>query len=168
MLVSKGLRVLVASYTHSAVDNLLTKLKDAGVDESVALRIGSEHAVDERLRSYMIDYSDVKTLNSLRNKVHSARIIVCSALSAARHPLLQRTKFDWCVMDEAGQISQPAAIGPLLFAHKFLLVGDDYQLPPLIMSIEAKSMVSEVNITLIIHVFVIDDAMRCYVTGNGR
>ena len=35
-------------------------------------------------------------------------------------------------MDEAGQISQPASIGPLLKAKRFILVGDDAQLPPLV------------------------------------
>ena len=55
--------------------------------------------------------------------------------------LLQGMPFEWCIMDEAGQIAQPAAIGPLHYCQKFMLIGDDYQLPPLIVSLEAKSLV---------------------------
>lgn len=35
-------------------------------------------------------------------------------------------------MDEASQILQPVCLGPLQFADAFILVGDHYQLPPLI------------------------------------
>lgn len=42
-------------------------------------------------------------------------------------------------MDEASQISVPACIGPLRLASSFLLVGDHYQLPPLVRSRQAVS-----------------------------
>ena len=37
-------------------------------------------------------------------------------------------------MDEASQISEPLAIGPILKAEKFIMIGDYYQLNPLIKS----------------------------------
>lgn len=42
-------------------------------------------------------------------------------------------------MDEAGQITLPASLGPLLKAKAFTLVGDHYQLPPLVQSKAAAS-----------------------------
>jgi DNA replication ATP-dependent helicase Dna2 len=33
-------------------------------------------------------------------------------------------KFDYCIMDEASQISEPLAIGPILLAEKFVMIGD--------------------------------------------
>jgi DNA replication ATP-dependent helicase Dna2 len=47
-------------------------------------------------------------------------------------PLFSRRRFDYCIVDEASQILQPICLGPLLFADTFVLVGDHYQLPPLI------------------------------------
>lgn len=42
-------------------------------------------------------------------------------------------------MDEASQISVPASLGPLRLASSFVLVGDHYQLPPLVRSKVAMS-----------------------------
>lgn len=46
--------------------------------------------------------------------------------------LFARRKFDYCIVDEASQITLPTCIGPLRFAEKFVLVGDHFQLPPLV------------------------------------
>lgn len=46
--------------------------------------------------------------------------------------LLQRRRFDYCIVDEASQITLPACVGPLRCADVFVLVGDQYQLPPLV------------------------------------
>jgi DNA replication ATP-dependent helicase Dna2 len=48
--------------------------------------------------------------------------------------LLLCLKFDFCIMDEASQISEPMAIGPILLAQKFIMIGDYYQLNPLVKS----------------------------------
>lgn len=39
-----------------------------------------------------------------------------------------------CILDEASQVSLPACLGPLSLAESFVLVGDHYQLPPLVTS----------------------------------
>ena len=54
--------------------------------------------------------------------------------------------FEWAVVDEAGQITQPAALGPLMVARSFVLVGDDYQLPPLVISSEAREAGMDVSL----------------------
>jgi DNA replication ATP-dependent helicase Dna2 len=46
--------------------------------------------------------------------------------------LFSRRKFDYCIVDEASQITLPTCLGPLRFADKFVLVGDHFQLPPLV------------------------------------
>lgn len=55
----------------------------------------------------------------------------CTALGAD-NPLLKGRVFDACIVDEAGQITLPTCIGPLLKARTFTLVGDHNQLPPLV------------------------------------
>jgi DNA replication ATP-dependent helicase Dna2 len=47
-------------------------------------------------------------------------------------PLFSKRRFDYCIVDEASQILQPICLGPLSFAQTFVLVGDHYQLPPLV------------------------------------
>jgi DNA replication ATP-dependent helicase Dna2 len=45
--------------------------------------------------------------------------------------------FDVAIIDEAGQLTVPAILGALRFARRFILVGDEKQLPPLVLSEEA-------------------------------
>ncbi len=47
--------------------------------------------------------------------------------------------FDVALIDEAGQLTIPAILGALRFAARFILVGDEKQLPPLVLSKEAAS-----------------------------
>ena len=55
-----------------------------------------------------------------------------------RHAALSRRRFDVVIVDEASQVLQPACLGPLLLADRFVLVGDPRQLPPLVTSKEAR------------------------------
>lgn len=145
LLVARGKRVLVTSYTHAAVDNLMMKLLESGVknsekQEPVIVRIGNKsqcHSQTQKihvtnvalgLMSNAEEEPDVKTLHRV---MKSARIVGCSALTVPRSPLLYGENFDVVIVDEAGQISQPAIIGVLMQADSFVLVGDHMQLPPL-------------------------------------
>jgi DNA replication ATP-dependent helicase Dna2 len=47
-------------------------------------------------------------------------------------PLFFRRKFDYCIVDEASQITLPTCLGPLRMADTFVLVGDHFQLPPIV------------------------------------
>ncbi len=43
-----------------------------------------------------------------------------------------------CIIDEASQLTLPVSLGPLRHASMFVLVGDHYQLPPLVQSQQAR------------------------------
>ena len=67
----------------------------------------------------------------------------CTCLAVSSHVFFaaaddRRPMFDVCIVDEASQISQPACLAPLIHADRFVLVGDHKQLPPLVVSPEAK------------------------------
>lgn len=47
-------------------------------------------------------------------------------------PIFIRRRFDYCIVDEASQITLPTCLGPLRFADTFVLVGDHFQLPPIV------------------------------------
>ena len=40
--------------------------------------------------------------------------------------LMKCVKFDYCIMDEASQICEPLAVGPILMAQRFIMIGDYY------------------------------------------
>lgn len=139
-LIAKGLRIMVTSYTHSAVDNLLIKLQDTGITPSICTRIGSCSSILETLHPFVLDTvkKSCTSITEFRRRMGGVRLVACTVLTAAsKSALLKGFDLDWSIVDEAGQISQPAILGGLIPAKKFALVGDHHQLPPLVMSTEA-------------------------------
>lgn len=58
--------------------------------------------------------------------------VVATTCLSVNHPLFFRRHFDYCIVDEASQITLPTCLGPLRCADKFVLVGDHFQLPPIV------------------------------------
>jgi superfamily I DNA and/or RNA helicase len=94
------------------------------------------------------------------------RLVACTVLAAARSKLVRSLCLDCCLMDEAGQIAQPAALGAVLCARTAVLVGDDYQLPPLVVSIEAQT--KGMNISLFKRFMEAHPAAVCSLTIQYR
>lgn len=68
----------------------------------------------------------------------SLQLIVGTTCMGIKHPMFTRRRFDFCIVDEASQISQPICLGPLFYAQRFVLVGDHQQLPPIVQNQEAR------------------------------
>lgn len=60
-----------------------------------------------------------------------AQAVFCTTSGAASDTLHGET-FDVCVIDEASQVTEVAAMAPLLKARRLILAGDHQQLPPFI------------------------------------
>lgn len=63
--------------------------------------------------------------------------IVCATTTGLDGRLLRDRVFDWCVLDEASQGTEPVSWIPLQYADRLVLAGDPFQLPPTILSAEA-------------------------------
>nr|CAH8857042.1 unnamed protein product [Trichobilharzia regenti] len=158
-------RILVAAHTHSAVDNLLLRLCQTG--ESRVLRLGQINRIHTNLLKYSLEFklntflksnekSRIDATDYLHSLMKDTVVVGCTALSASggndsRHAALVHEKFDVVLIDEASQLMCPTSLGPLLCLNnaqqqsddsvkccRFVLVGDPYQLPPLVRSQKAK------------------------------
>lgn len=69
---------------------------------------------------------------SVHRSVSTCYSLPLTPLICRTSELFSRRKFDYCIVDEASQITLPTCLGPLRFAEKFVLVGDHFQLPPLV------------------------------------
>ncbi|XP_052211363.1 DNA replication ATP-dependent helicase/nuclease JHS1 isoform X2 [Diospyros lotus] len=132
-LLMRGASILLTSYTNSAVDNLLIKLKVQGID---FVRIGINDAVHEEVREHCFSAMDIHSVEDIKVRLDQVKVVAVTCLGSTS-PLLVNKRFDICIMDEAGQTTLPVSLGPLMYASKFVLVGDHYQLPPLVQSTEA-------------------------------
>ena len=91
-----------------------------------------------------------QTLGSLKMKssespriVFYFQLVVATTCLGVNHTLFNQRSFDYCVVDEASQITQPVCVGSLRHASIFVLVGDHYQLPPLVQSHKARYETSD-------------------------
>ncbi|KAJ9606581.1 DNA replication endonuclease-helicase Dna2 [Cladophialophora chaetospira] len=133
-LVSQGKSVLLASYTHTAVDNILLKIKD---DKIPIFRIGAASKVHPDVRSFA-DISGIpkRTIEELHVSWQESQVVATTCLGV-NHGIFNARTFDYCIVDEASQITLPVCLGPIRMAKTFILVGDHYQLPPLVQNKQA-------------------------------
>lgn len=158
LLVRTGLSVLITSHTHSAVDNLLLRLKQAGLK---FLRLGTDARIHPQLHEYSessltqhckspedlheVFSKQVCVICSLRSSADinqplnhviqvfmSQQIVGVTCLGAGHAMLSNQRIFDICLVDESTQVLQPSILRPLFSAHRFVLVGDPEQLPPVV------------------------------------
>ncbi|SPO23950.1 related to DNA2 - DNA helicase [Ustilago trichophora] len=162
LLVKLGKRILLTSYTHSAVDTILRKLaedrvkkEDGEEDDMRILRLGSKDKVHPDAQQFLLPRCT--TLEELKKAFETPNVVAATCLSVhhtfftsgVAKKFRSRTSadegtssaylFDYCIVDEASQIPLPTCLGPLRFADKFVLVGDHHQLPPLVKNPEAKA-----------------------------
>lgn len=135
--VRSGQTVLICSHTRTAVDNLLSRLLDIGFSDFV--RVGSLGASgDARITPFHVGTDLDLSVENLKKRLHTPSVVATTCLGISHAVFAQRNTFDMVLVDEASQILQPICLGPLRFAlSSFVLVGDHYQLPPLMRSEQA-------------------------------
>ena len=133
-LVAQGKSVLLTSYTHTAVDNILLKLRN---DNIGIFRLGTIAKVHSEVRDFAhLAGTTIKTIEELKECY--LQPIVATTCLGINHPIFNQRVFDYCIVDEASQITLPVCLGPIRMARTFILVGDHYQLPPLVQNEEAR------------------------------
>ena len=164
-LCAQGQRVLLAAFTNQAVDNMLKRLDAEGFHDYV--RLGHERSVDEQVQQRLLQHLALpetgetetdgdgegganlfaRDVAAVRGLLRSHPVVASTtatwssekytpvSVEQGQHePLLQ---FDVALIDEAGQLTIPAILGALRFTKRFILVGDEKQLPPLVLSQQA-------------------------------
>jgi hypothetical protein len=118
---------------------ILNFLLSYSVSSNSALTEPSENRVSFNFSSTPLSYSFSPSI--LSQCLSSIPIIGTTALSlasssASSYALLPNSVvFDMCIMDEASQVLLPYAIPALLRSQAAVLMGDPYQLPPLLRSL---------------------------------
>ncbi|XP_065527044.1 DNA replication ATP-dependent helicase/nuclease DNA2 isoform X2 [Lathamus discolor] len=140
ILSACGFSVLLTSFTHTAVDNILLKLAKFKVG---FLRLGRAQKVHPDIRKFteeeILRSKSIKSVADLE-KVYNSQAVVATSCMGVNHPVFAQRQFDFCIVDEASQVSQLTCLGPLFCSKRFVLVGDHQQLPPLVLNAEAKDL----------------------------
>ncbi|MHC1600567.1 MAG: IGHMBP2 family helicase [Candidatus Methanospirareceae archaeon] len=71
------------------------------------------------------------------NRIIKTAEVICATNSTAGSEILKSAKFDFAVIDEATQSTEPSSLIAVLKAKRFIMAGDHKQLPPTILNEEA-------------------------------
>ncbi|KAL8790589.1 MAG: hypothetical protein Q9195_006269 [Heterodermia aff. obscurata] len=133
-LAAQGKSILLTSYTHTAVDNILLKIRK---DKIGIFRLGAVAKVHPDVQEFAdLGGVSMKTVEELK-RAYGQQIVATTCLGI-NHPIFNQRIFDYCIVDEASQITLPVCLGPIRMARTFILVGDHHQLPPLVQNKEAQ------------------------------
>jgi hypothetical protein len=137
-LARAGHSVLVTADSNAAVDNLVVGLRRNG---SLAVRVG--HAVnlrDEAAEAARIDPMEAPPF--VRWAAQQGIIVATTNYGAFRYidPKggLSPFIFDYVIHDEAGQATAPSSLAAVMRGRRLVLAGDPKQLPPTVVSMDAK------------------------------
>ncbi len=155
-LTHKDSSVLLMAYTNRAVDEICSKLKEDGID---FLRLGSEFGCSPEYHDNLIAKraGNCAKLDDVRNMITGARVI-CGTTTAfnSKTAIFKLKKFQLAIVDEASQILEPYIIGLLSARHndgnaieKFVLIGDEKQLPAVVQQDAEESAVTEAELNAI-------------------
>lgn len=120
--------ILLMAYTNRAVDEIASALERI-TPRIDYIRLGSKESSikKERLLSEMAAENNI---NDLHKKISKTRIFCCTTSFAVNNQeLFKIKKFDLSIIDEASQIVEAQLTGLLTFFDKFILIGDERQLP---------------------------------------
>lgn len=133
-LTAQGKSVLLTSYTHTAVDNILLKIR---YDNIGVFRLGALAKIHPDVQDFAdLAGTQMKSIEEI--KTAYSRSVVATTCLGINHPIFNQKLFDYCIVDEASQITLPVCLGPIRMAKAFILVGDHNQLPPLVQNEEAR------------------------------
>ncbi|KAL8800044.1 MAG: hypothetical protein Q9182_005444 [Xanthomendoza sp. 2 TL-2023] len=133
-LTAQGKSILLTSYTHTAVDNILLKIR---YDNIGVFRLGATAKVHPDVQEFAdLAGTPMKSIEEI--KTAYTRSVVATTCLGINHPIFNQKIFDVCIVDEASQITLPVCLGPIRMARSFILVGDHNQLPPLVQNSEAR------------------------------
>jgi hypothetical protein len=183
ILMARNETILLTSYTHNAINHLLEKLLLKNCSIQHLLRIGNHYqylssssssspsTTSNDLHQKIINCtletsSSINTIDALSEKLSVTRVYFTTILNASKNKILKTLKLTYCIIDEAGQITEPLTIGGLLHSEKFILVGDDYQLSPLILNKESASL--GMNVSLLKRLMTLYPFMSCSLTTQYR
>jgi len=149
LLRSEGKRVLLASFTNRAVDAMLDALHDD--DQRDAVRLGSTGATAAHLHHLLLD-GRARAAGIVDREGRLALLegagLVAATVATLAGAAYDDQSFDTVIVDEASQLTVPDALAALRLAGRFVLVGDDKQLPPVVQSKAAAEIEQGLSATL--------------------
>lgn len=136
-------KLLILAFTNRAIDEVCLKLNNAQLDY---LRLGSQN--DDEIKSLTDLCKPESKLQEIASQLDNYRIL-CSTVASyhsnkeALHSIIS---FDTLFVDEASQLIEPELIGITKNFQRFILIGDQNQLPAISIQDDENQKCSDTNL----------------------
>ena len=144
---------VAASYLENKIKNdrsfkLLTQLKNQAENlRSQAFKFKRNFGSDEYKERKQLKFelkeirADIRKIQQdISKNIIEESDIICGTFYGVQKIARTADKFDYVIIDEAGQAIEPAVWSVANFGKKMVLAGDDLQLPPTVKSYQAAEM----------------------------
>lgn len=120
--------LLISAYTNRAVEEIFSAISKVIPTDEI-IRIGSKTGGNSD--SVLIsELSNTMLTKDIFKKLKRTRIIISTISSLyTNHEIFKIKTFDIAIIDEASQILEPQIMGVISKVAKFILIGDENQLP---------------------------------------
>ena len=126
LMVERGERVLLTSHTHMAINNALNKIHKEGVP---VVKIGL-HTQRKGLDAQVPSHESFAAWDARPGGGY----VIGATPFATCSWRLEGCEFDAVLFDEASQVTVPLALMAMRKGRRFVFVGDQQQLPPVMLS----------------------------------
>lgn len=127
-----GQNVMVIAFTNKAVDEIAKNLQKLNID---CIQLGKGEK-----KYHWSQLSMSLNLKQLYQKVSQTKVFVATQASFSNNlKLLKLKQFDMLVVDEASQLLEPQLTGLLKYFNRWILIGDENQLPAVVIQSEDDS-----------------------------
>jgi DNA replication ATP-dependent helicase Dna2 len=126
LMVERGERLLVMSHTHMAINNALNQIQALDVP---TVKVGSgtrRKGLEEKVVS-------CENFSGWADRPDSGYVVGATPFASCSQRL-DKVQFDTIIFDEASQITTPLALMAMRKGSRFIFIGDQKQLPPVMLS----------------------------------
>jgi len=127
LMAARGERILMTSHTHMAINNALNKIHARGVPTVKIGRDTQRKGLADAIRC-------APGLDAWTDRPADGGYVVGATPFATCNASLKNYEFDAVLFDEASQITTPLALMAMRKGRRFILIGDQKQLPPVLLS----------------------------------
>lgn len=124
-------RLVLLAYTNRAVDEICEALSEIESKPNF-MRLGHSETTEYK-DALLSQYAKNQSLADIKRRIYGSRIVVATTLMWQRNPELSaRVAFTTAIIDEASQLLEPQIIGIIGQVNRFILIGDEKQLPAVV------------------------------------
>lgn len=124
-------KIVLLAYTNRAADEICEALHLIDPKPNF-IRLGYGDTTEHK-ENLLSNYAKGKSLSHIRQHILECRIMVATVLTWTRNPeLTEYITFTTAIIDEASQLLEPQIIGILGNVKRFILIGDEKQLPAVV------------------------------------